>query len=550
MKLYDWKDHFSRRVLERGENYFFDDAVRSMKWDGKTITATVSGTETYKVKIDVSDGVVGEMRCDCPYEYYCKHMAAVLFAASEDDFPGPDGSRQTAAGPSLDEAIQSLSASDAKIILSRWAKTYPDIADQILFKVTGGVGKEQVQQWLNRVAGLAREYSDRHGYIEYSRASAYTDAVGEWMNEKVSLLLDAGQPMDAFALTCKVCEEIGKVDIDDSNGGIGWLYGECVGRWRDILPRTSLAQRHEMFDWIQDHYGHWGGYDDPFDAFLFGNSVEEAAFQEPELLERKLKLLDAEIAKVSDPSYSLQRFVLYRLDIMRQLSVSREETERVIEKYYHLPDVRRLLVREALREERFDDAIALLRRSKDLDAQYPGLVREYSDKLLELFQTLDRPEELRDELLYQMEEVHQRDLERVNLLKSMTPPEDWPALRDNLLTMSNLSWVKRRLMEQEGLYQRLLESVLRTKDLQEMGKFFDTLSREYPDETREFYVSCLRSGMERAFDRTAYAECVKGLKKLSQIRGGKEVAAGLAAEWRTAYPRRRAMLDELKKGGF
>lgn len=549
MKLHDWKDNFSRRVLERGENYYFDDAVRSMKWDGKTITATVSGMETYKVKIDVSDGVVGEMRCDCPYEYYCKHMAAVLFAASEDDFPGADGSRQTA-GPSLDEAIQSLSASDAKIILSRWAKTYPDIADQILFKVTGGVGKEQVQQWLNHVAELSRQYSDRHGYIEYDRASAYTDAVGEWMNEKASLLLDAGQPMDAFALTCKVCEEIAKVDIDDSNGGIGWLYGECADRWRDILPHTSLEQRREMFDWIQDHYHSWGGYDDPFDAFLFGNSVQEAAFQEPEFLERKLDLLDQEITKVNDPSYSLQRFVLYRLDVMRQLSVSREETERVIQKYYHLPGVRQRLIREAIREERFDDAIALLRRSKGIDAQYPGLVREYSDKLIELFQKLDRTEELRDELLYQMKEVFQKDLEHVNLLKSMTPPEDWPALRDKLLTMRGLSGVDRRLMEQEGLYQRLLESVLRSKNLQAMEQFFNTLSREYPDETRKFYVSCLRSGMEHSFDRTAYAECVRGLKKLEQVRDGKEVAAKLAAEWRTAYPRRRAMLDELKKGGF
>ena len=92
MELGDWQHKFASRILERGENYYIDGAVQSMKWDGKKIAATVSGTETYKVKITVSDGVVGDMSCSCPYADVdnCKHMAAVLFAASEDDFPDSD----------------------------------------------------------------------------------------------------------------------------------------------------------------------------------------------------------------------------------------------------------------------------------------------------------------------------------------------------------------------------------------------------------------------------------------------------------------------------
>ena len=43
---------------------------------------------------------------------------------------------------------------------------------------------------------------------------------------------------------------------------------------------------------------------------------------------------------------------------------------------------------------------------------------------------------------------------------------------------------------------------------------------------------------------------MKRLKAVSRLRGGKEAAAELAEEWRAAYPRRRAMLEELGKAGI
>ena len=41
MKLHDWKARFAPRILRRGEDYYADDAVDSLEWDGETVTATV-----------------------------------------------------------------------------------------------------------------------------------------------------------------------------------------------------------------------------------------------------------------------------------------------------------------------------------------------------------------------------------------------------------------------------------------------------------------------------------------------------------------------------
>ena len=552
MELGKWQNKFAPRILGRGEDYYYDGAVRALKWNGREISATVCGSYNYKVKIAVSDGVVGDMSCTCPYadEDNCKHMAAVLLAASDDDFPGENGEYHKEPEVPIEEAVQALSASDAKILLARCAQQYPDIADQIRVKVTGGVSSKQVRDWLKEVSNITEEYAGRHHFIEYDDASAYTDEMTKFMDEKVTLLLDAGAPMDAFALTCKVCEEVSTVDIDDSDGGTGMVCEECANLWREILPRMSLEQQHQMFDWIQEHYDSYDAMYGTMDKFLFGDAGQEAAFQEPEFLQRKLEFLDKRISNAGQGSYRLESYVIWRLDIMRQLSVSGEEIEGLIRKHYDLPRVRKSLIEDAIREERFDDAIELLRQSKDMDSRYPGLVSDYSGKLIEIFQRLNRPKELRDELLYQMENVYQRNLEYVNLLKSVTPAEEWPALREKLLSAPKVEWVRGELLEQEGLYRRLMDDVVKSKSLPTMDKFFDTLKREYPDELREFFAARLRSAMEETSNRKGYAEIVQRLRKLATIPGGTETAAALADEWRKAYPRRRAMLEELQKRGF
>ena len=50
--------------------------------------------------------------------------------------------------------------------------------------------------------------------------------------------------------------------------------------------------------------------------------------------------------------------------------------------------------------------------------------------------------------------------------------------------------------------------------------------------------------------RKEYALLIHYLRKLRQQTAGKKTATEIAANWRNAYPRRRAMLDELTSAGF
>ena len=562
VKLDGWKQLFESKILRRGESYFHTGAVESLEYDGESITAVVYGTEDYDVEISLSGGQVEEMYCSCPYAERgnCKHMAAVLFAASADSFPDSGSvskwktvsDRGESVEIPLDEAVKSLKETDARELLLQFARKYSDLAEQIMLKTAGRITDGQIRAWEKQIAGLSRQYADRYGYIDYRHASAYTSEMESLLDEKIPILLDCGLPMEAFGLTCKVLEKASSVQMDDSDGGLGALIWNCMEHWNDILTHMNMEERHRMFDWFQENYRRWDVADDIFDEFMFGGSQSDRAFEEPEFLRRKLELLDGQLAKAKEKEdrYDLDRFSAYRVETMEKLSMDREEIEAYLREHREIRSIRERMINRALQESRYDDAIALLRESKEIDGKYHGYLSKDSRKLVELYRKTDRVEDLRSELMFQMEQISQDDLQYVNMLKEITPPEQWPELRERLLSLKNLSWLRGAFLEQECLYDRLLEYVMKHGSIRIMDHFANTLKEKYPDEVLKFYLSCLRREMERASSRTEYAEQVQRLKNLEHLSGGKEAAVKLAEEWRAAYPRRRAMIEEMQKAGF
>ena len=82
----NWKKLFAIHILERGYDYYCDDAVENMEISDDIIRADVIGSEDYEVEISLSNGEVTDMYCSCPYALdgrNCKHMAAVLYEWSE-----------------------------------------------------------------------------------------------------------------------------------------------------------------------------------------------------------------------------------------------------------------------------------------------------------------------------------------------------------------------------------------------------------------------------------------------------------------------------------
>ncbi len=81
----------------------------------------------------------------------------------------------------------------------------------------------------------------------------------------------------------------------------------------------------------------------------------------------------------------------------------------------------------------------------------------------------------------------------------------------------------------------------------ELRQYEKNLRKVFPERVRDLLLRQLDEEMRRASTRSAYASVARSVKQLYGYPEGWEKAAELAKGWRRVFPRRSAMLEELKK---
>lgn len=544
MKLSNWKSLFAPHILKRGEAYYEEGLVTLEEISEEEITAVVEGSELYDVQIWLNHGRVDGMDCTCPYAAdgnACKHMAAVLYEGEDTDFADTKAS-DAQSRKELDQAIKELTKEDAQNLLLELAEAYPDVNEFIQIHTTKQLPKNAMTQWRRKLKELESRYSDRSGFIDYYNASAFTDELEELLDSAVPGMIQSGLLEEAFQRVCDVYLTATNVEMDDSDGGLGMMIGCCEGYWEDILAHADRNLCSRMYQWFSEQCDEEPyGFIEPFMLQVFRNETE---------LKNNLTYIDKKIEKSKDNGWQLQDYIRRKLRIMEDLNLPLAEINRVIQQYYRFPDVREHLIERTLSEKRFDDAIALLEASKEIDKDaYCGIDR-WCKRLIVLYEELGRKDALKKELLFYLTHCSQRNLEYVTALKEMTDDTSWSEVRETLLQSPSMTPVLNLLLESEELYDRLLENIRKTGNITALDQFTDTLLPYYPNEILAMNREYLRREMKSANNRKHYYTLIQRLKTLKIFPCGKLEAKKLADEWRNTYPRRSSMFDELKKAGF
>ncbi|MGQ4557397.1 SWIM zinc finger family protein [Halobellus sp. GM3] len=122
------RDICMEEVFDRGERYLAEGRIREIHRVDTTVTAVVSGSRQYDVRVDLAtDGFFPW--CDCPYDgpRACKHIVAVLLRCA-DDPPPDDGDR-------LDAALDGADADELRAFLRDELATDADLRDRFLARV-------------------------------------------------------------------------------------------------------------------------------------------------------------------------------------------------------------------------------------------------------------------------------------------------------------------------------------------------------------------------------------------------------------------------------
>ncbi len=562
----NWKKLFTTHILERGYDYYLENAVENIDISEDIIRADVIGSEDYEVEISVNNGEVTDMYCSCPYALdgrNCKHMAAVLYEWSEDA-----GEEESAKEVNTDlfQPAYTINAYKKKVVaveelVSR--ATEDEVRsflvavlsedEKLLLRFHNTINKqvttEDINNYIRQVDIIADRYLGRNRFISYYEADGFISELEEIIDEDVRRMIDNDNYLSSFEVMNYIFVLIGEIDMDDSDGGTGMLADRIYQLWLEMLVKVSAEEKKKMFDWFTSHLD--GSVIDYLEEYI--EQILMGEFEEKEYEQPKLDFIEEMIArsecKESDWSrdYAVGKWAVRYLELLKKKKVSEEQIEEICKKYWNNSTVRRYYIDICMKKKEYDHVLQVLDECILLDKQYRGLISEYSEKKKEIY-LLQGNKSAYIEQLWQLVLEHEAgDLDLYRELKKQYTEDEWVIKREEIFKNLPAYAHVERLYKEEKLYDRLLAYVLNSPGLYALQEYEKVLKKEYPEQILVKYKDEVNKMAIHTSDRKHYAHLVSLLRKMQQMKGGVKLVEQIVSEWKLKYKNRPAMMDELRK---
>ena len=561
----NWKKLFAIHILERGYDYYCDDAVENMEISDDIIRADVIGTEDYEVEISLSNGEVTEMYCSCPYALdgrNCKHMAAVLYEWSENYMDEEEETERTDLLKSeftinsyekkrtvVEELVVGAKEEDVRSFLMSILTEDEKLLLRFHNMVNKQVTLEDVNNYIRQIDVIADRYLGRNYFISYYEAKGFISELQEIIDEDICSMIDNGNYLSAFEIINYIFVLIGDVDMDDSDGGTGMLADRIYQLWVELLSKVSPEDKDKMFNWFTAHLD--GSVIDYLEEYIEQIIMEE--FEEKEFAQAKLEFVESMIErsekKESDwsRSYAVGKWAIRYLEMLKVKKASKEQIEEICKRYWNNSSVRRYYIEMYMKKKDYNRVLQVLDESILLDKEYKGLISEYSEKKKEIYRLLGNKNAYLEQLWKLVLEHEPGDLELYRELKKQYSTEEWLVKREEVFkklpTYANVE----RLYKEEKLYDRLLVYVLSSPGLYALQEYESVLKKEYPKQILDKYKDEVNKMAVHTSDRKHYSYLVSLLRKMQDIKGGIKLVEIIVGEWKVKYRNRPAMMDELRK---
>lgn len=561
-----WKKLFATHILERGYDYYLENAVENIDISEDIIRADVIGSEAYEVEITVNNGEVTDMYCSCPYALdgrNCKHMAAVLYEWSEN---AEEEELAKEVNTDLFQPAYTVNAYKKKVIAVEElvsSATEDEVRSFLVFvlaedeklllrfynTINKQVPKEDIDNYIRQVDIIADRYLGRNRFISYYEADGFISELEEIIDEDVRRMIDNDNYLSAFEVMNYIFVLIGDVDMDDSDGGTGMLADRIYQLWLELLAKVSAEEKKKMFDWFVSHLD--GSVIDYLEEYI--EQILMGEFEENEYEQVKLDFIEDMIArsecKESDWSrdYAVGKWAVRYLELLNEKKVSEEKIKEICKKYWNNSTVRRYYIDLCMKKKEYDHVLQVLDECILLDKQHRGLISEYSEKKKEIY-LLQGNKSAYIEQLWQLVLEHEAgDLDLYRELKKQYSVDEWLIKREEIFKKLPAYAHVERLYKEEKLYDRLLVYVLNSPGLYVLQEYEKVLKKEYPERILGKYKDEVNKMAMHTSDRKHYAHLVSLLRRMQQMKGGRELVEQIAVEWRVKYKNRPAMMDELRK---
>lgn len=554
----NWTALFQNHILARGFTYFYNEAVENLIITEKAVSATVEGTDTYTVKIELDQGRVKSMFCTCPYAEdgnHCKHMAAVLYAWEKSNEAVGTAKETTVnnAQPQQEKSVAEIVENADVSVVKKFLVSLLEENDDLLLRFKAAVTKKLTKADMKRLKAhvnqVARRHMDRFGFINYYAAGDFANDLNGIIEKDVRHIIDNGDYRNAFELLTYMFDFVANVEMDDSDGELCDILSDIYEVWVELLDKAGMEEKREMFCWFTDRLGYYDN--DWVDEYIEDAILD--GFKEQEFWQPKADMIKAqmeEAAKVHvagwGRNYELGKWAVRYLNLINPASLDDPEFKKICKKYWKVSEVRRFYISFCIQGKIYDKALQVLDESIKLDKDYAGLISDYQKKKKEVFLLQGNRDAYIAQLWVMIRKVEPGNLELFRELKQQYTPEEWIEKRESVFKNISSDFSLARLYAEEMLLDRLLGCVMRS-DLYVLQTYTKLLQEKYPEELLKKYATEAEKLAARSGTRGHYREIAGVLQTMQRIKGGKEVVKTILDDWREAYRRRTAMWDEFSR---
>ena len=547
----EWKKQFKPAVLEKGYEMVLNHQVMDVYKSDTGIDGVVHDENDYDVEVFIQEDKLINMACTCAEAddgNTCVHMAALLYAYENSD--GINDYSKTAqiqyTNQEVSNIIRQMSKAELKSFLQLYVSQSKEFQFDLMIQKTNSLSKEM----FNALKKQAVEIGGV-GFIDYEYASEYGQNLHSFLENYAAVMIEHNCFLMAFELICEIFLNIANREMDDSSDEFGYVSSYCYELWKSIAERCSVFEKNTMRIWFKENTQ--GQLIDYAEDVL--TSFSELELNYKTLLCKRLSECDSMIKRAGQnpecghlyTEYGETNVILRRIDTMVKLGCSKETIETYKKNHRQFYVIRELEIQDALNRSDESKLFELLLESKKLDKGIETQMRKYHQMLIEYYQRHQMSESLVKECREYLYNLYQYDLYAVKKLKEHLSASEWEKEFLYLCHCPTMKPVYYDLLEFEGKYSDMISEM---KTLSELDRFRDALMKHDEEACCRKYTVLLNQEAEYSAGRKHYIQLCRYLLMLCRYKTGKGCTASLVNLWKQKYPRRTAMLQELRNSGF
>lgn len=576
MELSDFEEYVDREIILRGEDYYLEGLVENLNEKKKgQWTATVKGSSDYKVTITLENENIVKWNCNCPFDYgsVCKHVVAVLYEIREQAVIESDALIEGAsiAEPgdiqmniqearnkkeSINSLINKLSIDELKAFITEQIKQSPEFKNAFLIQFSNKQTVNSKAQYVVLINNIANNAAGRHGFIDYSSASKFTNQVLDLL-EKSEELRNEEDISGSIAILQAIIEEMPDIvsSMDDSNGGAGDIMEKAFEIFRDIALDAPPLLKDKLFEYCLKEYPLKKYHDFSFDSYfmdilpmLITSPDQEKLFFD--LIDRQIKIF----SKDEYGEYTIISLLKAKIGYLEN-NKRNEEALKIIEDSINISDFRDMLIAQAVKRKDYILAKKLCMEGIKIakEKKHSGTEKSYISMLLEV---AEQENDKQQALLFSEQLFIQfgNSMDYYRKIKQYWDKATWSEKCEQIINVIKTpkaqgsyysADILAKIFIEEKYFERLLLLLqLNNRRIQFIDQYIEHLTDMFPSESIQIYSKAIELYAANT-GRHIYENVVGYLKKMAKIPGGKEAVTAMVTNFKKQYANRRAMLEIL-----